>query len=108
MPPTYGDADNGYSEQKIERQMASDSEQGYEIAVPSFTRRADAVNWARGMELKGERGNPRDAPMLASERISLGDVLVRYRDTVTSLKRCVDNERYAIRGFLRTCPTLSQ
>lgn len=74
----------------------------------SFTRRADAVNWAREMELQAERGHLRDAPMLASERMSLGDVLVRYRDTVTSLKRCVDNERYAISGFLRTCPTLSQ
>ena len=65
----------------------------------SFTRRADAVNWARGMELKAERENLRDPRMMASERISLGDVLVRYRDPVTSLKRCVDNEGFEIRGF---------
>ena len=65
----------------------------------SFTRRADAVNWARGMELKAQRLHLRDAPLLASERISLGVVLLRYRDPVNSLKRCVDNEGFAIRGF---------
>ncbi|MDU9003439.1 hypothetical protein QO231_06170 [Sedimentitalea todarodis] len=32
----------------------------------------------------------------------MAQVLERYRDTITSTKRCADNERYAINGFLRS------
>lgn len=74
----------------------------------SFTKRADAVKWAREAELLSERGHLQHAPMLAADRMSLGDVLERYRDTVTSQKRCAENERYAINGLLRACPTLTR
>jgi integrase len=39
--------------------------------------------------------------------MSFGDVLERYRDNVTSLKRCADNERYAINGFLQASAKLA-
>jgi len=72
----------------------------------SFTKHADAVKWAREAELHAERGHLKHEPILATDRMSLGDVLERYRDTVTSQKRCAENERYAINGLLRTCPAL--
>lgn len=74
----------------------------------SFRKHADAVKWAREAELQAERGHLKHAPMLAADIMSLGDVLVKYRETVTSLKRCADNERYAINGLLRNCAALTK
>ena len=68
----------------------------------SFTKRADATKWARETELQAERGDWRKAPTKTVEVMTLGDVLRQYRDDVTSKKRCADNERYAINGFLRS------
>lgn len=39
--------------------------------------------------------------------MTLGQVLERYRDEITSTKRCADNETYAINGFLRSCAKLA-
>ncbi|WP_298911742.1 tyrosine-type recombinase/integrase [uncultured Roseobacter sp.] len=45
--------------------------------------------------------------MSAVSAMTLGQVLERYRDEVTSTKRCSENETYAINGFLRSCPKLT-
>ena len=68
----------------------------------SFTKRADATKWARETELQAERGEWQKASTHTAEVMTLGDVLRRYRDEITTKKRCADNERYAINGFLRS------
>jgi integrase len=68
----------------------------------SFTMRADALRWARETELQAERGELKCSPTECVQTMSLKAVLERYRDNVTSTKRCSDNERYAINGFLRS------
>lgn len=73
----------------------------------SFTMRADALRWAREIELQAERSQLQHAPTQATDRMTFGVVLEKYRDSVTSLKRCADNETYAINGFLRSCPKLA-
>lgn len=74
----------------------------------SFVRRADAAKWARETELKAERGELAQAFHLDVPTMTLCEVLTRYRDVVTSTKRCADNERYAIDGFIRNNPTLTK
>jgi len=71
----------------------------------SFSKRADAVSWARQTEIQAERGVLK--PVDAIEPMSFGEVLTRYRDAITSLKRCAENETYAINGFMRSCPELA-
>ncbi|MFZ1726826.1 MAG: site-specific integrase [Albidovulum sp.] len=73
----------------------------------SFSKRADAVIWARETELRVERGGLHDAVLREVSEMSLRQVLERYRDEVTNTKRCVENESYAINGFLRSCPKLA-
>ncbi len=67
----------------------------------SFTKHADASSWARKIELQAERGELQQVAARSVEVMTLGQILERYRDEITSKKRCVDNERYAINGFLR-------
>ena len=48
----------------------------------SFLIRKDAQAWARHMEAQADRGTlPPDAKAL--DRVTLGELVVRYRDTVT-------------------------
>jgi integrase len=72
----------------------------------SFSKRADAIKWARETELQAEHGGLQDSAMRTVSKMTLGQVLERYRDEVTSTKRCADNETYAINGFARSCPKL--
>ncbi|WP_171211839.1 site-specific integrase [Ruegeria sp. HKCCA5426] len=67
----------------------------------SFTKRADATKWARETELGAERGDLHRASDAVISDMTVRQVLERYRDEVTAKKRCADNERYAINGFLR-------
>ena len=73
----------------------------------SFLKRADATKWARETELSADRGHLALTPGAAAPEMTLCEVLAKYRDEVTSTKRCADNESYAINGFLRTCPKLA-
>jgi len=73
----------------------------------SFIKRADAAKWAREAELQAEQGLLQHTTTYAVGNMSFGQVLERYRDEVTSRKRCADNETYAINGFLRSCPKLA-
>ena len=68
----------------------------------SFTKRVEANKWARNTELKAESVGLQQTSAPAIEEMTLGQVLERYRDEITSKKRCVDNERHAINGFLRS------
>ncbi|SEN85316.1 Phage integrase family protein [Roseovarius tolerans] len=73
----------------------------------TFSKRADAMKWARETELQAEQGSLQHAGCDEVTNMSFGQVLERYRDEVTSTKRCADNETYAINGFLRSCPRLA-
>jgi len=65
----------------------------------SFHVRADAQAWARHMEVKADR---RDLPTdpKALERVTLSELVVRYRDSVSAAKRSYERERLFLRVFL--------
>src|SRR4051794_20654578 len=62
----------------------------------TFTLRKDALEWARFMEVKADR---RDLPVL--QTITLGDLVRRYRDEVTVLKKGRETETEFLNAFLR-------
>jgi integrase len=70
----------------------------------TFTKRADAIKWAREAEVSAERGElHQQAHQPTTEHnMTVRQVLEKYRDEVTTQKRCAANERYAINGFLRS------
>lgn len=66
----------------------------------SFRLRKDAVAWARHMELEADRsGLPVDTKIL--KRITLFELVKRYRDTISVRKRGGDIERIVLTAFLR-------
>jgi len=73
----------------------------------SFSKHADALKWAREAELRAEHIGLDETVQSVIIKMTLGQVLERYRDEITSTKRCADNETYAISGFLRSCPKLA-
>lgn len=67
----------------------------------SFTKRADAVIWARQIETVAERrGLPVNIHLL--DKMTVADVLKRYRDTVVPKKRSPEREVILLNAFLRT------
>ncbi len=66
----------------------------------TFENRADAVRWARQIETQVERG---DLGVSASSlrRTSLAELIERYRDTVTVLKRSCFKETVLLNALLR-------
>lgn len=68
--------------------------------VKSFIQRKDAEAWSRQTELEIDRqalpGDPRQL-----ERITLGELVIRYRDTITPSKRSAKNETLVLNAFLR-------
>jgi integrase len=66
----------------------------------SFHTQKDAQEWARQMEVKADR---RDLPPdpKALERVTLGELVQRYRDTVTAKKRGAQVESIVLNRFLR-------
>jgi hypothetical protein len=58
--------------------------------------------------LKAQRGELKQSSAPTVEMMTLGHLLERYRDEITSAKRCADNERCAINGFLRACSKLAR
>lgn len=68
--------------------------------VKSFIQRKDAEAWSRQTELDIDRqALPQDPRQL--ERITLGDLVIRYRDTVTPRKRSAKSETLVLNAFLR-------
>jgi integrase len=66
----------------------------------SFHVRQDAQAWARQMEVQADRHDlPRDPKAL--QRVSLGQLVERYRDTVSVTKRGYEVERIVLNAFLR-------
>ena len=66
----------------------------------SFLTRSDAQAWARQTELDVDRGGlPADRKSLGP--LTVGDVLIRYRDEIIPNKRGCNNETIAVNAFLR-------
>ena len=66
----------------------------------SFISRKDAETWARQSEIKIDRRElPHDPRQL--QDFTLGDLVIRYRDTVTPLKRAAKVETIVLNAFLR-------
>jgi integrase len=66
----------------------------------SFHIRKDAELWARQMELEADRyGLPSDPKAL--QRVTLRELVERYRDTVSVRKRGYEIERIVLNAFLR-------
>ncbi|WP_244485268.1 site-specific integrase [Pseudolabrys sp. Root1462] len=66
----------------------------------SFDRRSDAVRWAREIEAQADRLGELGDVRLAS-KLTLGDILMRYRDQVSPTKRGAYSERARIMGIVR-------
>jgi len=66
----------------------------------SFHLKRDAEEWARQVELQADRREfPQDRRVL--EQVTLGELVVRYRDTICTRKRSYDTEKYSLKLFLR-------
>ncbi len=73
---------------------------GYKTLSRTFTHRKDAQEWANETELKADRrGMPENLKVL--ERMTLADMLIKYRDTVVVHKRGHKNETIIVNAFLR-------
>jgi integrase len=65
----------------------------------SFTLRKDALEWARHIERQADRHElPTDPKVL--QRVTLGELVERYRDTVSVNKKAHVNERISLNAFL--------
>jgi integrase len=74
--------------------------QGHDHVSRSFTHRSDAEVWARSQEVDQERrGLPTSLRVL--KRTTVQELLIRYRDEVSSKKKSRDMETYVINAILR-------
>src|SRR2546430_1882273 len=65
----------------------------------SFAVRKTAMEWGRQMEVKADRAElPTDPKAL--ERVPLGDLVRRYRDTVSPRKKTAATETIVLNAFL--------
>src|SRR5262245_19073703 len=73
---------------------------GLRSASRSFHQLRDAQAWARHMELQADRHDllP-DHKVL--QQVTLGELVARYRDTITPSKRTARAERIVLNAFLR-------
>ncbi|RYH40210.1 MAG: site-specific integrase [Alcaligenaceae bacterium] len=73
---------------------------GYQARTQSFLSKTDALRWARQVETELDRTLiPNDVRTLA--KVTLAELLIRYRDTVTTNRRGVLPEKKRIEVFLR-------
>jgi integrase len=76
----------------------------------SFIMRKDAEAWARYLEVQADRADlPTDRRVL--QRVTLGELVQRYRNTVSVKKRSHDKERFFLQVFLAhsiCCKRLSE
>ncbi|GJD65388.1 site-specific integrase [Methylobacterium frigidaeris] len=70
------------------------------MVTRTFASKSDAQAWARQIETEADRrGLPTDRKAL--DRMTVGDILARYRDTVTPTKRGAVREGMAIRVLMK-------
>ncbi|ESZ78289.1 DNA recombinase [Mesorhizobium sp. L103C105A0] len=74
--------------------------QGFPTISRSFSKKADAKQWARHWEAKADR-NELPVNTKALGAISLGQLVERYRDEVVVTKRGVVDETIVLNAFLR-------
>ena len=73
---------------------------GHQPISQTFMLKSDAQTWARQMEAEADRSSlPVDPKAL--DRVTLADLLRRYRDTVTIHKRGKEQETIRLDVFLR-------
>jgi len=73
---------------------------GYQARTQSFLNKTDALRWARQIETEFDRTLiPNDVRTLA--KVTLAELLIRYRDTVTINRRGLSPEKKRIEVFLR-------
>ena len=73
---------------------------GYQTLSRTFTHRKDAQEWANETELKADRrGMPENLKEV--DKMTLGHMLVKYRDTVLPSKKSHKNEAIILNAFLR-------
>ena len=73
---------------------------GSRAVSKSFTTRKDAEAWARLCEVQiDQKALPQDPRQL--QRVTLGELVIRYRDTVTPHKRSAKGETIVLNAFLR-------
>ena len=66
----------------------------------TFVKKSDAEAWGRAMEIQHDRaGVICDARIL--ERTTLGELVTRYRDEISAMKKCEAVERTLLNAFLR-------
>ena len=72
---------------------------GWETQTRTFMTKADAVQWATGLEVEMRRGAYIDTSGLRSQ--TLAELLVRYAAEVTPGKKSAESEGYRLRAMMR-------
>ncbi|MGA7324561.1 MAG: site-specific integrase [Rhodomicrobium sp.] len=67
----------------------------------TFTQRRDAETWAKQVELDLERTDLPQNPRKQLQGLTLGQLVERYRDTVSPRKKSAKNEQIFLNAFLR-------
>ena len=65
----------------------------------TFIKKVNASKWAKEIEYQLDREQYED--FSDSAKLSLGDILIRYRDEITPTKKSKDTETYKINLMLR-------
>jgi len=65
----------------------------------SFALRKDAMEWGRQMEVQADRAELPSDPK-ALERVTLGELVRRYRDSVSPRKKTAATETIVLNAFL--------
>jgi integrase len=73
---------------------------GSQFVSRSFHSLRDAHAWSRQMEIQADRGDLLSDPK-ALQKLTLGDLVCRYRDTVSPRKKTAAAERIVLNAFLR-------
>jgi len=82
------------------RWQAQVRRKGAQTLTRSFSTKADAQAWARQVETEADRrGLP--ANRKALDNLTVGDIVTRYRDTITPTKKGAVREEMAIRVLLK-------
>lgn len=75
--------------------------EGCKPMVKTFTKRADALEWSKLMEVKADR---RDLPtsIKSLDRVSVADIIERYIAEVCIHKKCYATESITLKAFTKT------
>ncbi len=70
-------------------------------ASKTFTKRSDAVRWARGTEMRAELGELQQPKPVEKDARTLSDALIVFRDKVVAIHRSSVNETASVNAILR-------